>query len=72
MYCLTDTYQYLIQNGPFTWKMKLKFPVSRNPFFKHGITLIPAWIYNQIPSIVRVKIIYPFPNVKGTTVEVRE
>ena len=48
------------------------YPVSRDPLYQHGITLIPAWIYYQIPSKVRVKIIYPFLNVKGTTVEVRE
>ena len=33
---------------------------------------IPAWISNHIPSKVLDKVIYPFPNFNGPTVEVWE
>ena len=41
-------------------------------FYKHGLTLIPAWISNQIPSKVWGEIIYAFLYFKGCTVEVQE
>ena len=40
------------------------------PFHKHGLTLIPAWISDHMPSKVWDEITYPFPNFNGTTVEV--
>ena len=33
---------------------------------KHGLTLIPAWISNHMPSKVWDEINYPFPNFSGT------
>ena len=39
----------------------------------HGLTLIPAWISDHIPSKVCGEITYPFPNLNdGCTVEVWE
>ena len=35
------------------------------PFYKHGLTLIPAWIRNNTNWNVWDKITYPFPNFKG-------
>ena len=35
-----------------------------------GLTLIPAWISNYMPSKVRSGIIHPFPNFIGVAVEV--
>ena len=40
------------------------------PFYKHGLTLIPAWIINHMPSKVWDEINYPFLNFNGATVEV--
>ena len=42
------------------------------PFYKHGLTSIPAWISNHIHHKVWDEITYPFPNFNGTTVEVWE
>ena len=39
-------------------------------FYKHGLTLIPAWISNHTPSNVWDGITYPFLNFNGCTVEV--
>ena len=36
---------------------------------KHGLTLIPAWISNHMPSKVWDEITYPFLNFNGVTVE---
>ena len=36
----------------------------------HGLTLIPAWISNRMPSRVWDEIICPFPNFSGCTVKV--
>ena len=41
-----------------------------DPFYQHGLTLIPTWISNHIPSKVWDGITYPFPNFNGATVEV--
>ena len=42
------------------------------PFYLHGLTLIPTWISNHIPSKVWDEITYPFPNFNDSTVEVWE
>ena len=39
-------------------------------FYKHRLTLIPAWINNHINYKVWDKITYPFPNFKGAAVDV--
>ena len=46
--------------------------VIRGPFCQHGLTLIPDWISNHMPSNMWDEITYPFPNVNGATVEVWE
>ena len=43
---------------------------SSGPFYKHGLTLIPAWISNHIHYKVWDEITYPFLNFNGATVEV--
>ena len=45
---------------------------SRNPFYWHGLTLIPAWISNDMSNKVWDEITYPVPNFNGATVEVWE
>ena len=45
---------------------------SRRPFYQHGFTLIPAWIINYSHYYAWDKIIYPYPNFNGCTVEVWE
>ena len=35
------------------------------PYYKHGLTYIPAWISNYIHYKVWDKITYPFPNLSG-------
>ena len=42
------------------------------PFYKHGLTLIPAWISNLTHYKVWYEITYPIPNFNGATVEVWE
>ena len=42
------------------------------PFYKHDLTLIPAWISNYIHHKVWDKIIYPLSNFTGKTFEVWE
>ena len=39
-------------------------------FFKHGLTLIPAWISNYTHYNMWDEITYPFLNFNGATVEV--
>ena len=39
-------------------------------FYKHGLTLILAWISNQIPNKVLDQIACPFPAFNGCTIEV--
>ena len=41
-----------------------------DPFYYHGLTLIPAWISNHLPSKVWGEITYPLLNFNGATVEV--
>ena len=43
---------------------------NSSPFYKHGLTLIPAWISNHMSSKVLDEITYPFLNFNGATVEV--
>ena len=45
---------------------------SSDPFYSHGLTWIPAWISNHMPSIVWDEITYPLINFNGTIVEVKE
>ena len=45
---------------------------SRDPFYQHGLTIIPSWINNRMPSKVWDQITYPLRNVNGCTVEIWE
>ena len=40
---------------------------NRSLFYKHSLTLIPAWLSNHMTCKVWDEIIYPFPNFKGVT-----
>ena len=42
----------------------------RSPFHQRGLILIPAWIYNHMPSKVWDGITYPFPNFNGCTAKI--
>ena len=46
--------------------------VTRAPFHKHCINLIPTWINNYMISKVWDEITYPFQNFNGATVQVWE
>ena len=43
---------------------------NTGPFYWHGLTLIPVWISNYMPSKMWDEITYPFLNFNGGTVEV--
>ena len=40
----------------------------QRPFYKHGLTLIPSWISNHMPSKVWDEITFPFSNFNTTDV----
>ena len=42
------------------------------PFYLQGLSLIPAWISNNMPNIVLDEIISPIQNFDGANVEVWE
>ena len=42
------------------------------PFYYHGLTLIPVWSRNRMPSKVWDEITHLFPNFNGITIEVWE
>ena len=50
--------------------IKVEDAATWAPFYYHGLTLIPAWISNYMPSKVWDEITYPFLNFNGCTVEV--
>ena len=39
-------------------------------FYQHGLTLIPGWMNNHMPSKMYDEIIHPFSNVKVSTLDV--
>ena len=45
---------------------------TKVPFYKHGLTSIPAWISNSMPTEVWDEITHLFPNFNGTAFEVWE
>ena len=45
---------------------------ASSPFYQHGLTLIPAWTSNYMPSKVWDEITYPFLNFNSATVEDKE
>ena len=56
---------YLLSQTIVTWR-------SGTPFYQHGLTSIPAWKSNHMPSEVWDGITYPFPNFNSATIEVWE
>ena len=52
-------------------KTVISFDIG-SPFHEHGLTLIPAWISNHMPSKVWGEPTYPFPNFNGCIVAVWE
>ena len=48
-----------------TYNTTQTFCTTTDPFYQHGLTLIPAWISNHMPSEVWGKLSYPFPNFNG-------
>ena len=65
----TDSYGFYISDDIMTEE---RSPHYSGPFYKHGLTLIPAWISNHIHYKVWDEITYPFLNFNGATVEVWE
>ena len=49
-----------------------EFIITRDPFYLHGLTLIPAWIHSYIHYKVWYGFAYPFPNFNGATFGVWE
>ena len=45
---------------------------SCGPVYQQGLTLILAWVSNQMPSKVWDEITYTFPNFNGSAVEMWE
>ena len=73
---LTSSIQWCIGNSlAHNWTLKCFLDIwifadISGPFYEHGLTLIPAWISNHMPSKVWDDITYPFLNINGATVEV--
>ena len=44
--------------------------ISWGPFYKHGLTLTPAWISNRMPCKVLAEITSLFPNFNDCTIQV--
>ena len=68
---LMDTSDLFIENlqaHSYYHHMEINYPSS--PFYKRGLTLIPAWISNYTHYNVWDEITYPFLNFNGETVEV--
>ena len=64
---------YLSQNIPVSAPKLLKLDSAYStPFYQTGLSLIPVWISNYIPSKIWVEITYPFQNFNGASVEVCE
>ena len=57
-----------------TWICRIisqrKLMHNRGPFYKHGLTFIPARISNYIHYKVQEEITYPFPNFNVAVVEI--
>ena len=51
---------------------KHPFPGTWGPFYRHVLTLIPAWISNHMHRKVWDEVSYPLPNFNNSTVEVME
>ena len=60
----------LSKKNSSTKRYSVSMFTSRPPCYKHGLTLIPAWIRNYTLGKVWDEITYPFLNFSGCTVEV--
>ena len=68
---LADTEDFERWSGPDKLRRwSYKFVATCGPFYKHGWTLIPAWLSNYIHCKVWDEITYPHLNSNDTTVEV--
>ena len=67
--CVKYTWILVFSAG---WCFQGRASTSRGPFYKHGLTLIQAWVSNHMPSEVWGESKYPFKNFNGATVEVWE
>ena len=47
-----------------------KSSTTSGPFYQYGLTLIPAWISNHMPSKVWDWVTYPFLNFNSATIDV--
>ena len=56
----------LLFQQPQCWELTMNN--TWGPFYWHGLTLIPAWMSNHLPSKMWDEIIYPFPNFNGSTI----
>ena len=56
--------KFLMRWQPETLHLHHRLPAS-GTFYRHGLTFIPAWISNHMPSKVWVEITYPFQNFSG-------
>ena len=69
---IVDDYKFLLRYDlllPWNIISMAKQPGTLGPLL-HGLTYIPAWISNHIPSKMWDENTYPFPNFNGATVEV--
>ena len=66
-HCPTDTQR---NNDVVKTLLLRRVPAGWGPFYQLGLTIIPSWISNHMPSKVWDEITYPFPNFNGCTVEV--
>ena len=47
------------RHGTCPWLVQVMVGTNQGPFYKHGLTLIPAWISNHMPCKVGDEITYP-------------
>ena len=55
---------------PYSFESKMFISPEASLLLKYGLTLIPAWISNNIHCKVWDEIIYAIPNFNGATVGV--
>ena len=56
----------------YAFAVVIKLEPLRTPFYKHGLSLIRAWISNRTHHKMWDDISYPFPNFDGATMELLE
>ena len=58
------------ENTPDCVSISASVDISWGPFYKHGLTLTPAWISNRMPCKVLAEITSLFPNFNDCTIQV--